>query len=103
MKHVAKVLRLPVKHRYSEATSANFQATCFFCDNEDMGDTLHKVMMVDFNDCAHNIAIQTQGTEILAKLSEGDMIAVYYSKCLAAHYNKNRTQKGITNEPDFIV
>ena len=38
-----------------------------------------------------DIARETEDTKILAKLSEGDMVAIeslYHCKCLVAYYNK---------------
>ena len=82
--------------------SANFQVTCFFCDSDE--DTLHKIMDLVVSNCVRDIACETEDTKILAKLSEGDMIAIealYHCKCLVAYYNKSRTQKDVTDEPDF--
>ena len=84
--------------------SANFQVTCFFCDSDE--DTLHKIMDLVVSNRVRDIACETEDTKILAKLSEGDMIAIealYHCKCLVAYYNKSRTQKDVTDNPIFVV
>ena len=46
-----------------------------------------------------DIALEIGGTNVLAKLSAGDMIVIetkYHCKCLAASYNKVRNNQPLT-------
>ena len=83
--------RKALRRRYN---SAHCQVTCFFCDSDE--DTLHKIIDLVVSNRVRDIARETDNTKILAKLSEGDMVAIealYHCKCLVAYYNKRSLQK----------
>ena len=76
----------------------NFTPTCFFCDKDDNGSDmkLHMRQTFQVQRKIEEIALQIGDTEVLAKFSAGDMIAIetkYHCKCLAASYTKVRDNR----------
>ncbi|KAJ8380702.1 hypothetical protein SKAU_G00014800 [Synaphobranchus kaupii] len=66
---------------------------CFFCNKPAGSEVLHEVAtkQIDFN--VRKAALETEDTELLAKLAPGDMIALeakYHRNCLRMLYNKAR-------------
>ena len=69
------------------------QASCFFCDDT-TGD-LRKAETLALDTRVRRIAVEISDTNLLAKLSVRDMVAVdavYHLNCLASFYNKHRSQ-----------
>ena len=62
----------------------NFQPKCLFCDREDSGENLTQVHTFELDRKVHDAASQLCEENLLARLSEGDMIAV------EALYDKTR-------------
>ena len=86
----------------------NFSQLCFFCDEE--GDVnLHACQTLEMSKQVRTMANDLADSKILAKLSEGDMVATeakYHAKCILNLFNRHRelnrrTSKGST-ETDFI-
>ena len=76
--------------RYS---AKNFQPKCFFCDREDSVDNLTQAQTFELDRKVRDAASQLCDEKLLARLSEGDMIAVealYHKTCLSALYNRLR-------------
>ena len=76
--------------RYS---AKNFQPKCFFCDREDSIENLTQAQTFELDRKVRNAASQLCDEKLLARLSEGDMIAVealYHKTCLSALYNRLR-------------
>ncbi len=77
-----------------EARRETAKVHCFFCEKSaQLKEPLHGVTMLQVDHRVRRIATDTQDTRVLAKLSEGDMIAinaVYHSICLSSYYNKER-------------
>ena len=66
----------------------------FFCDLEDREENLHTATTFQLNKKVKHAAIKTGNEKIMAKLSEGDMVAteaVYHQKCLISLYNAQRS------------
>ena len=72
----------------NEARREIAKVHCFFCEKSaQLKEQLHGVTMLQVDHRARRIATETQDTRILAKLSEGDMIAIdalYHSICLSS-------------------
>ena len=67
----------------------------FDCDDELNKQALHLVTTFSVDRRVRKIATETNYTTTLAKLSQGDMIAIeahYHTKCLISYYNKSRTK-----------
>ncbi len=76
--------------RYS---AENFRPKCFFCEKEDSEDNLTQAQTLGLDQRVRNAAITLCDEALLARLSEGDMIAVeavYHKRCLAGLYNRVR-------------
>jgi hypothetical protein len=74
-------------------TAQNIQPKCFFCDKEDSTENLTKAQTFELDRKVRNAANHLCDEMFLAKLSEGDMIAVealYHKSCLSALYNRLR-------------
>ena len=74
-------------------TAQNFQPKCFFCDKEDSAENLTKAQTFELDRKVRNAANHLCDEMLLAKLSEGDMIAVealYHKSYLSALYNRLR-------------
>ena len=73
-----------------------FPEKCFFdCGDELNKQALHLVTTFSVDRRERKIATETNDTTILAKLSQGDMIAIeahYHTKCFISYCNKSRTK-----------
>ncbi len=79
--------------RYS---AKNFQPKCFFCDKEDSVENLTQAQTFELDRKVRDAANQLCDERLLARLSEGDMIAVealYHKTCLSSLYNRLREIK----------
>ena len=68
----------------------NFKEKCFFCDKVEACGTLHSCQTLYLDMRVRKIAHELADTKLLAKLSEGDMVATeakYHLKCLVLFYN----------------
>ena len=86
-------------------TLRNFQSTCFFCDQVDDKSNLHKCQTIATSTRVKRIAVELPDTKLIAKLSEGDMIATeakYHGTCLAGLYNRYRDANKPTNRSNDI-
>ena len=83
--------------RHSTCTANIAQeALCFFCYNPAGADGLHEVETFQLDSRVRTCAELLQDTELLSRLSTGDMIALkakYHNKCLASLYNRARRHK----------
>ena len=69
---------------------------CFFCGEASGNSVMHEAATFQIDKRVHACAVQLEDTELLAKLSTGDMVALeakYYSKCLVGLYNRARMIK----------
>ena len=99
MTKIAKDKATPItsKKTRSSFESRNYLNICFFCDTQDDA-TLASTMKLDAN--VRSAAQQLGDEKLLAKMSEGDMVAIeakYHIKCLNNLSNKLRKQN---NESD---
>ena len=81
----------------------NFTLACFFCGSHDKSDNLHQCETLAVHRRVERYAEELEDTAVLAKLSEGDMIATeakYHVKCLVGFYNKHRA---LSNAPSNTV
>ena len=66
---------------------------CFFCETPPGISGLHEAATFQVNRRVHTCAVLLEDTEILAKLSAADMVALeakYHTKCLVNFYNRAR-------------
>ncbi|KAG0715668.1 hypothetical protein GWK47_011424 [Chionoecetes opilio] len=86
----------PTVHTRSAAAHRLPQSTepiCFFCNKPAGTADLHEAATKELDKNVRRCATELGDTELLAKLSEGDMIAIeakYHRNCLRALYNKIR-------------
>ena len=77
------------------------QETCFFCGKgSDDSKKLHKAATFQVDQQVRRAAAVVKDTELLAKLSAGDMVAldaVYHSQCLVTLYNRARKESQVMN------
>ena len=77
-----------------DCCAKNFRVECFFCDKPDSVDNLHECQMLYLDATVKKIAHDVSNTKLIAKLSEGDMVATeakYDHDCLTKFYNQYRT------------
>jgi len=77
----------------SEEKPVNLEK-CFFC--EKFSKDLHRCQTLQLNQKVRNIALEMGDNQVLAKLSQGDMVAVdamYHLSCLVDYKNKYRSFK----------
>ena len=78
----------------------------FFCDQTDDAVNLHQCQTLLLDKCVRKMAQELVDTKLLAKLSEGDMIATeakYHCNCLSRLYNAyldHNTKKSAENRPE---
>ena len=80
-------------------TDSDNKPAWFFCD--DTAGNLTKVETMSLDIRVRQIAEELRDTELLAKLSGGDMVAIdaqYHLRCLAASYGRGRSRKRRSNE-----
>ena len=81
----------------------------FFFDLEDREENLHTARTFQLNKKVKHTAVETGNEKIMAKLSEGDMVAteaVYHQKCLITLYNAQqscRTKEIRTENQGFLI
>ena len=71
----------------------NFTKSCYICEGHDGGDQ-HECQTLQVDRHVRKIANELGDKKLLAKLSEGDMVAaeaMYHSKCLVQLYNRCRS------------
>ena len=79
--------------RKSEEKSANLEK-CFFCG--EFSKDMHKCQTLELNQKVRDIATEMGDKQVLAKLSQGDMVAAdakYHLRCLVHFKNKYRSFK----------
>ena len=84
----------PSRSTRRNTTTHNFSGNCFFCDKEDEEIELHLCQTLYLDMRVRKIAHELNDTKLLAKLSEGDMVATeakYHRVCLVQLYNRYRT------------
>ena len=82
--------------RSHTSTSGASEDVCFFCGQGDDNDELHDASTFELDRRVRRCATLIEDTELLGKLSGGDMTALegkYHAKCLVALYNKARAPK----------
>ena len=74
----------------------NFTQSCFFCGLNDDKKELHECRTLEIHKRVKKFATELCDSKLLAKLSEGDMVAIeakYHRNCLIKFYNRHRDQK----------
>jgi len=89
--------------RQTNPPALNFVKSCFFCDTKEESENLHECQTLYTDMRVRKIAQDMADTELLQKLSEGDMVAIeakYHASCLVTLYNKYRdfNQRKFRNE-----
>jgi len=80
----------------SAATNKSHELACFFCGETSEQSDLHEVATFEVDARVRNCAHILQDSELLAKLSSSDMIAIeakYHARCLVRLYNRAKMQK----------
>lgn len=99
-------MNLPKRVTRKNLNVRNFQTcSCFFCDEEDDKINLHQCQTISTSQRVHKIAVGLGDTQLIAKLSEGDMIATeakYHDKCLVRLYNRYRNANKSSTGDDNI-
>ena len=70
----------------SRSITKNFTGKCFFCNQTAKNDVLHQCQGLLMDVRVGKIALKLGDTKLLAKLREGDIVAVeavYHSNCLS--------------------
>ena len=83
------------ENQYEGQMCSPGQRSFFDCGDKLNKQALHLVTTFSVDHQVRKIATETNDTAILAKLSQGDMIAIeahYYTKCLISYYHKSRTK-----------
>ena len=81
---------------------------CFFCGEASGNSGMHEAATFEIDKQVLACAVQLEDSELLAKLSTGDMVALeakYHSKCLVGLYNRARMIKsegGNIDKPNEI-
>ena len=85
------------RSRRSQSTEDGVKKkVCFFCGEPPGNSGVHEAATFQINKRVRACAVLLEDTELLAKLSTGDMVALeakYHSKCLAGLYNRATTVK----------
>ena len=85
------------RSRRSQSTEDGVKKNvCFFCGEPPGNSGVHEAATFQIDKRVRACAVLLEDTELLAKLSTGDMVALeakYHSKCLAGLYNRARTVK----------
>ena len=87
----------------------NFLVACFFCDKTDSADNLNECRTLYLDMRVRKIAHDSNNSQLIAKLSEGEMVATeakYHHACLTKLYNQyrsiNRNRSKEMNELELI-
>ena len=89
-----------VRPTRSSFCSKNFQVVCFFCGKADQGSNLRQAMTVKLDQRVRQGASLLCDETLLAKLSEGDMVATeakYHNTCLCSFYKKVKNNNKESN------
>ena len=86
------------KYMRSQTTDSSILQTdvCFFCGKLPGTSGLHEAATFQVNERVKACAVLLEDTELLAKLSTADMVALeakYHTKCLVSLYNRARKAK----------
>ena len=94
----------------SQYSAQNFQPTCILCDQCDTEENLHQARTFTLDQRIRKAANLLSDAKLLAKLSEGDLVAIearYHKACLTALGNRvrafNASQSKVDSEDDIIV
>ena len=83
--------------RRSKSTETSvIKNVCFFCGKPPGSNGIHEAATFQLNKHVHACTVLLEDTELLAKLSSGDMVALeaeYHTKCLVDLYNRARKAK----------
>ena len=92
-----QVKRKSIRSTTAHSESEKLPRKCFFdCNDESNKKTLHSVTTFEVDRRVRKMATEMNDSVILAKLSQGDMIAIeacYHAKCLSSYYNKSRAKE----------
>ena len=83
----------PLASTRARYSATNFQLKCFFCEKEDTNHNLTQAQTLGLDRKVRDAATALTDQRLLAKLSEGDLVATearYHLSCLAALYNRLR-------------
>lgn len=83
----------------SRKSEVDVKKICFFCESEE--GELHAASTFKMDQKVRSYAKQLQDSELIAKLSQGDLIAqdaLYHTNCLMKLYNKARERKVIDDD-----
>jgi len=85
------------KHKKLQSNEKNLQKdVCFFCGQPSGTSGLHRAATFQLDNRVWSCVVLLQDTELLAKLSTTDMMALeakYHAKCLVSLYNRARKAK----------
>ena len=88
--------RKSIRRTNVQSRTEKFPEKCFFdCGDELNKQALHSVTTFSVDRRVRKIATETNDTTILAKLSQGDMIAIeahYHTECPISYCNKSLTK-----------
>ena len=88
--------RKSIRRTNVQSRTEKFPEKCLFhCGDELNKQALHSVTTFSVDRRVRKIATETNDITILAKLSQGDMIAIeahYHPKCPISYYNKSLTE-----------
>ena len=105
------LFRIEFTHTRSKSTEKIVvKDACFFCGNPPGNSAIHEAATFQVNERVRACAVLLEDTEVLAKLSSADMVALeakYHIKCLVDFYNwaqkaKANRSKG-TDEMEMIL
>ena len=84
------------RSRSRSVESSVLRDLCFFCGQPPGDSVLHEAATFQIDERVRTCAKLLQDTELIAKLSAGDMVALeakYHTKCLVGLYNRARKAK----------
>ena len=95
------------KYTRSCSTSTNYPATCFICDGADTRNkVLHQVLTLGLDSRVRECATALHDKKLLAKLSEGDLVALeakYHAPCLAMLYKRAKAVRYTDDDEEEIL
>lgn len=93
-----------VHTRSVHSHSQSSEPTCFFCNEPATGSSgLHNASTYNIDTNVRKCALELEDSALLAKLAEGDMIAIeakYHHSCLRSLYNRARQAASKGNDGD---
>lgn len=109
LKRISSDNALDLEERKSKRQSAVLRNACMFCEAEGPN-KLHQVLTLEVDNNVRKMATQLQDKRLIAKLSEGDLVATeakYHANCMLAFrrmYNSfikiNSDEFNVTNEKE---